>query len=231
MCSLLCKYTEVFILHFVMILSAACICLVCYEWRANGTGFCFVQASSCYLSSGPGAGLPGFWNPVLDWETTDMAPKMVFSVTFFHNSVFSVTDGNIVCFLYPECHVPAMPFGSSALSCFLKLGLCRTCLMLSRVLGWENGIFGPKPQCLSLGHMKVDSKNLQSGQQFIFLICLFSYKEDGRKNILKRNWYFSLLCRAVNHNILWEKPSLNLETLGRYHIIHNLCFLCFGSCL
>lgn len=63
-------------------LSAACIYLVCYEWRANGTGFCSVQASSCYLSSGPGAGLPGFWNAFLDWGTTDMTPKMASSVTF-----------------------------------------------------------------------------------------------------------------------------------------------------
>lgn len=54
---------------------------------------------------------------------------------------------------------------------------------LSRVLGREKEIFGPKLQCLSLCQTLVDPEDLESGHRFIFLVYLFLHKRDGRKNI------------------------------------------------
>ena len=209
--SMLCKYRGVHFLLFYDLSLLHIFTLIYYQWHGNGIRFCLVQESSGSLSSGPRADFTSFWKPIPYWSTIRHDPKGGFFCDIFQHSVFIVTLRNIVCVLYPEPYF--ILFGSSALTCSPKLGLWNTSLMLSRVLGWENEIFGPRPQCLSLCLMKWILKILHLGNNLFFLFAYFCTGRRIERTSLKRNWNFSLFCRAVNHNILWEKQSLNLWTL------------------
>lgn len=150
-----------------------------------------------------------FGNSFHTGAPTDMTPKVTSSVTFFQNTIFSVTVGAIVCLLYLESHVPSTPFSSSAPSFSPRLGLWSTRLLRSknfRVREWNIRANARVYYCaLCKWILKILN---QGNNSFLLFAYLYTIRMAERTS-LRRNCYFSLVGRAVNHKS-WEKQSLIL---------------------
>lgn len=127
--------------------------------------------------------LLAFGNPFHTGTPADMTLKVASSAILFQ-TVCLMSQLEILLVFYIQslvCLLPSSVFQPWV--AFLNLACRVHVAQLSRVSGWENEIFMPKSQCLLWYLMQMDPENLESGQQFIFLICLFLHKKNGRKKI------------------------------------------------
>lgn len=133
-----------------------------------------------------------------------MTPKVMSSVTFFQNTIFSVPVGTIVCLLYLEPHVSFTPFISSGPSFSPRLGLWSTYLLPIKNFRVREWNIRANTRVYYCALCKWILKILNQGNNSFLLFDYFYTIRMAERTFFRRNWHFSLVCRAVNHR-LWEK--------------------------